>query len=265
MARRTWLEAIVEAFEALGGEAHYSDLYKQIKKNPHRELTSAWQATLRREIENHSSDSENYIKGKPDLFYSRGIGTGIWGLRKNRVTKKPEESSLSRPYPERASTEELFKEASKANKDTEDIKHAVDIKKPEPTERIEITTTRIIRDTRIVKQLKQIHADRCQVCGKSIILRSRHYSEGHHLQPLGGEHQGPDIPGNIIIVCPNHHAEMDYGVIAVNPETLGVEHYNTKDEYHGQKLRIHKAHPLEKMYLEYHYYVVFKRMPVPSK
>lgn len=78
-SRRTWVEDVVE----LGGEAHYSDLYRHIEQNPRRSLGRSWQAVVRRTIEEHSSDSTIWPKRKlPDFFRSvDGLGGGRWALR----------------------------------------------------------------------------------------------------------------------------------------------------------------------------------------
>jgi len=85
MARssRTWVEDVVDYFRELGGEAHYSDLYRHIEKNPRRPLGKSWQAVVRRTIEQHSSDSSIWSTRKlPDIFRSvDGLGKGRWALR----------------------------------------------------------------------------------------------------------------------------------------------------------------------------------------
>ena len=82
-SRRTWVEDIVEYFTELGGEAHYSELYRHIEQNPRRPLGRSWQAVVRRTIEEHSSDSTIWSKRElPDLFRSvDGLGAGRWALR----------------------------------------------------------------------------------------------------------------------------------------------------------------------------------------
>jgi hypothetical protein len=70
-SERTWAEDLVQYFRDLGGEAHYSDLYKHIEANPRRALGKEWQAVVRRTIEEHSSDTTVWPKRRlPDLFYS---------------------------------------------------------------------------------------------------------------------------------------------------------------------------------------------------
>jgi len=81
--QRRWVEDIVDHLRELGGEAHYSELYRHIEQNPRRPLGRSWQAVVRRTIEQHSSDSTIWPKRElPDLFRSvDGLGQGRWALR----------------------------------------------------------------------------------------------------------------------------------------------------------------------------------------
>lgn len=75
------LEYLVQALKDLGGKASYSDIYHRYEFLTGTILTPGQKAGIRKNIEDHSSDSKNF-KGKKDLFYSvDGIGNGIWGLR----------------------------------------------------------------------------------------------------------------------------------------------------------------------------------------
>lgn len=88
---------------------------------------------------------------------------------------------------------------------------------PQP-ERTETTTSRIIRNTDIIKNLKEMYDHKCQVCGTSRQKSGGNgYAEGHHLQPLGDPHDGPDVRENILVLCPNHHADFDYGTHIPHP------------------------------------------------
>jgi len=82
---------------------------------------------------------------------------------------------------------------------------------------------RIMRDSDIVRQLKTLYKNHCQVCGTTINLANRLYSEAHHIRPLGIPHNGPDTKENMIILCPNHHVYFDYFAMAINPKTRIVE------------------------------------------
>lgn len=119
--------------------------------------------------------------------------------------------------------------------------------------------SRIIRDTNLSRSVKLKYNSKCQVCGCSILLPNSHcYIEGHHLKPLGGDHAGPDIKGNIIILCPNHHAEFDYGSIAINPEDGLIEHIDVDNFFYKKELA-YLRDDLDKEYLEYHYTKIFRK------
>ena|SRR5271166_4945392 len=79
-----------------------------------------------------------------------------------------------------------------------------------PERRI-IQVSRLERDTEMVRLIKQIYDDQCQLCGKQLSSPdgTQHYSEGHHVKPLGDPHGGPDTPENILVVCPDHHVLLD--------------------------------------------------------
>lgn len=78
-----WLEVVVEALRRLNGSAELREIYREIARFSARSLTRQFEATVRKTIESHSSDSENF-KGE-DIFYSvEGKGKGIWGLREMR-------------------------------------------------------------------------------------------------------------------------------------------------------------------------------------
>lgn len=113
-----------------------------------------------------------------------------------------------------------------------------------PRERVATTTYRILRDTELARRVKAVHRSECQICGHTIQFPDgSRYGEAHHIRPIGKPHNGPDTMGNILCVCPNHHAELDYGIIAISFTGLRCVDSHTLDpvfiEYHNQ--RIHGA------------------------
>jgi len=103
--------------------------------------------------------------------------------------------------------------------------------------RYKIEQSRIIRTTALVRYLKRLHNDRCQVCGDRLaLLDGRGYSEGHHLRPLGLPHDGPDTPGNVLILCPNCHALFDFGAVKIRLT----------------RLRKCSGHDVSRKYVRYH-------------
>ncbi|MDQ3705610.1 MAG: hypothetical protein M3437_10390 [Chloroflexota bacterium] len=136
---------------------------------------------------------------------------------------------------------------------------APDVEEPGPTERKDTQVSRIIRDSAVTKYVKQLYKNKCQVCGRVIMLPRQEYSEAHHLQPLGKGHNGPDTVGNVVVVCPEHHVEFDFGAIAVQPSDLSVIHIDPSNPGHGKKLTLHADHNLNRSYLKYHLEHIFNK------
>lgn len=90
---------------------------------------------------------------------------------------------------------------------------------PVASDRVEQIVARIVRDTRLAQTVKLTNAFRCQICDTCLDLGDgRLYAEAHHVRPLGSPHDGPDELENILCVCPNHHALLDYGAIRLDAE-----------------------------------------------
>lgn len=125
---------------------------------------------------------------------------------------------------------------------------ASDLTEPEGATRALCITNRIVRDTPLARKVKSTHNDKCQICG--IVVKfycGQTYSEAHHIKPLGSVHKGPDVEGNIICVCPNCHAQLDYGGIEINKTALGVA----------------DGHKIADKYIDYHNNIIFKaKLPI---
>ncbi|MGT2441226.1 HNH endonuclease [Ensifer adhaerens] len=105
------------------------------------------------------------------------------------------------------------------------------------TTRVETTVYRVLRDTLVARRVKQLHGYRCQICGEGIELADgTRYVEAHHVRPLGEPHNGPDTEQNVVCVCPNHHAELDYFARPIESATL----------------RIARGHFVDQLFIDYH-------------
>lgn len=137
--------------------------------------------------------------------------------------------------------------ADEGDLDGEEI--SADAARPET---VETRISRRIRNTAIVKDLKQAYEFECQVCGTHRFRSSTdRYAEGHHIRPLGAPHDGPDVPGNILVLCPDHHADFDYGVIDIDINSLRIRHAHD-DDTDGKELTLHAEHNLDQSHLDYH-------------
>lgn len=193
-----------------------SQIYEMVKSY-RKDIPQSYQSIIRGTIEAASSDSEVWKKKKNpklNLFYSvDGIGGGMWGLR---------------------SLEKLTPSAI----DLSD--HAIGGGNFAPVTK-EFQIYRVIRDTKLCREVKKLHDHNCQICSESLTLPDgRKYAEAHHIIPLGKPHHGPDTAENIIVVCPNHHAMLDYGVIALDPELIVTKKGHTlacsSIDYHNQSI-----------------------------
>ena len=131
--------------------------------------------------------------------------------------------------------------------DTEE--QSVDLR---PPKRTETTVSRVVRNTELAKRLKKEYDHRCQVCGQQRQRgKDEPYAEAHHIHPLGGDPPGVDHESNILVLCPNHHADFDYGTVEVNPNSLEITHaYDNQVD--GQELVVNEAHEIGTDHLEYH-------------
>ena len=126
---------------------------------------------------------------------------------------------------------------------------AIDVEPPSP-DRVRTTVSRIIRDTQLAEHVKRCHDFRCQICGHTVLLADGSgYAEGHHVQPLGSPHNGPDVMGNIICLCPNHHAACDFGAIPLSVA----------------ELRHADGHVVDPQYIAYHNRVVYRGVSVSAE
>lgn len=114
------------------------------------------------------------------------------------------------------------------------------------------TTSRVVRNSESVLDLKEAYDYRCQLCGNRRFRDdNRPYAEGHHVRPLSPPYDGPDVPGNVLILCSNHHADFDYGVVEIDPETLVIRHA-FDETVDGETVTVLDSHSLETEHLEYH-------------
>ncbi|MFC1417921.1 YDG/SRA domain-containing protein [Streptacidiphilus cavernicola] len=88
----------------------------------------------------------------------------------------------------------------------------------ETPERATTTMQRILRSIAVKRQVKAWHDNRCQVCDLRIEVPGGSYSEGAHIQALGRPHDGPDITGNVLCLCPNCHVMLDAGAIVLSDD-----------------------------------------------
>lgn len=121
-----------------------------------------------------------------------------------------------------------------------------DVRTPE---RRPTTVKRIVRDSALSLLIKTLHDHTCQMCGVRLLLPNGPYAEGAHIRPLGSPHDGYDVTGNLLCLCPNHHVLFDQGAIIVKDDLTVINRIT--GESRGF-LRTVPGHDVDPRYLTYH-------------
>ncbi|MBC8152438.1 MAG: HNH endonuclease, partial [Bacteroidetes bacterium] len=116
-----------------------------------------------------------------------------------------------------------------------------------PSQRSAVFIQRIIRNTALSMQVKEMYAFQCQVCRTKINTNVGSYAEAAHIRPLGKPHDGPDIAANLLCLCPNHHVMFDYGGFGINDDLTLIGIAGKLDNQTDHKvdirfLRYHREH-----------------------
>jgi len=81
---------------------------------------------------------------------------------------------------------------------------------PQIPELIEFSGKQYKRDNKTIVELKILRSFKCQICETTILKKDgSFYVEAAHITEK--KHKGPESPDNILILCPNHHKEFDFG------------------------------------------------------
>ena len=114
-----------------------------------------------------------------------------------------------------------------------------------------------VRNSAHVVRLKALYKDACQFCGTTLQVETspdRFFSNGAHIKPVGKPFNGPDSPGNLLVLCPNHHVEFDCGMLTMARKgSKYVIHARQRGHVlQGVEVRIHAKHRLEESLVQWH-------------
>ncbi|KUO78083.1 MAG: hypothetical protein APF81_08080 [Desulfosporosinus sp. BRH_c37] len=111
------------------------------------------------------------------------------------------------------------------------------------------------RNLSIVKFLKNLYKDKCQICGETIEVSPNSFmSEVHHIKPLG-VYNGPDVTENAIVLCPNHHTMFDRGAITIDIDQKIVIHFNPENPLNNKHIDL--KHKINGSYIDFHNQNIF--------
>lgn len=93
------------------------------------------------------------------------------------------------------------------------------------------------RDNKTVAQLKILRNFECQICGTKIKKgKGGFYIEAAHIKPKSL--RGRETPDNILILCPNHHKEFDFGTRKILEHTKELIKFSINGSIHEIDLKI---------------------------
>ncbi len=116
-------------------------------------------------------------------------------------------------------------------------------------ERRPTTVMRIVRYSALSLLIKTLHDHTCQICGVRLLLPNGPYAEGAHIRPLGSPHDGHDVAGNLLCLCPNDHVLFDRGAITIKDDLTVINQLT--GEPRGT-LRTVPGHDIDPQHLAYH-------------
>jgi putative restriction endonuclease len=82
------------------------------------------------------------------------------------------------------------------------------------------------------------------LCATRLETRAGAYAEGAHIRPLGRPHNGPDVHGNVLCLCPNCHVLFDQGAITIEDDFTLLGRTG--------RLSLHPQHSIDVLHLRYH-------------
>ena len=189
---------------------------KNIRKDYPREFKNALYA-----LSQHIHYYESVSKQK-----SKMVGTRI-------ILQKYEElAKIKTDHIEENNIEELISPIKDRNE-------LIALLQARPSERgeIEINNKIYRRDALSIQILKKLRNYKCQICGKAIKMANGNlYVEGAHIKPKSKS--GFEKPNNILILCPNHHKEFDFGVRRIHQHDYEIVKFELNGAVHEISLKL---------------------------
>ena len=113
------------------------------------------------------------------------------------------------------------------------------------------------RNQLIATKLKAHYGYACMVCGGALLIGvnpDKRYAEAAHIKPLGAPHNGPDKPGNLLVLCPNHHLQLDRGILSLEKEVGGTRFISrdSGDPVHRKPVILKPPHMLDDTCVQWH-------------
>jgi predicted restriction endonuclease len=113
------------------------------------------------------------------------------------------------------------------------------------------------RDRVLAAKIKALYNFECMACGGALVIGldpERRHAEAAHIKPLGSPSNGPDKPGNMLVLCPAHHIQFDRGILSLRSDrksTMFVSRIDG-DQLHQKIIALHSDHKLDPDCVQWH-------------
>lgn len=199
--------------QLLGGNACYADLYptiKQVREKAGLPIPARFEETVRRCIQDHSSDSDGF-KGRLDVFIK--LGTGHWGLRESY---KNTQTFSHKPVEDKNEEELQQNQLIELPEQLDNIAIGQDGRQLLDIEEAKVKKTHYKYEGRLnassIKYIKRQKGYVCEACGMSFASKypsiGNNFIECHHKVPyaemLEGEKRALNVD-DFIVLCSNCH------------------------------------------------------------
>ncbi|MEV0602588.1 YDG/SRA domain-containing protein [Streptomyces sp. NPDC050315] len=117
------------------------------------------------------------------------------------------------------------------------------------------TVQRIVRDSSVVRRVKEMYGHECQVCRTRLVGGDgKGYSEGAHIRPLGKQHRGPDVVQNVLCLCANCHVRLDKGALYIADDWRVIDRAVAAAQPQTVFPELHRSpkHNIGTDYIQYH-------------
>lgn len=139
--------------------------------------------------------------------------------------------------PDEQEQKEIIREFKNQNKTKQEIIAELKNLKPTDPEEVTISSKSFKRDNRTVAQIKVLRDFKCQICSTTIKKKDgTFYIEAAHIEPK--HRKGRETPDNILLLCPNHHKEFDFGDRNISLHDKDKIHFTLNGIEHKISLKI---------------------------
>lgn len=139
--------------------------------------------------------------------------------------------------PDEQEQNEIVREFKNQNKSKQEIiAELLSLKLTDPEE-VTISSKLFKRDNRTIAQIKILRDFKCQICSTTIKKKDGTlYIEAAHIEPK--HKKGRETPDNILLLCPNHHKEFDFGDRKISLHDNEKIHFTLNGLEHKISLKI---------------------------